>query len=147
VALFISSHTQALLDDGPRSGVLQVERVLSILDHCSQACVEVRTLRVGYGLKALMPHGVSLIVNRKECDWHRGGVSKVTPTQRNEGDLCRLLDSVVKLNADDGCHPWIYRVERDGHTNLALLHAMSHAHASTVDRNIPIVSEVEERVV
>jgi hypothetical protein len=95
VALFISSHTQALLDDGPGSGVLQVERVLSILSHCSQACMEVRTLRVGYGLNALLPHGVPLIVNRKESDWHRGGVSKATSTQGREGDLCRLLDGVI----------------------------------------------------
>jgi hypothetical protein len=93
------------------------------------------------GLKVLLPHRVSPIVNRKERDWHRGGVSKVTPTQGSEGDLCHLLD-------DDGsCHPWLCWVERDGHADLALLHAMSHGHASTVDRNIPIVSDVEERVV
>jgi hypothetical protein len=65
VALFIRNHTHALLDDGPVGGVLQVKRLLSILSHCSQACVEVRTLRVGYGLKALLPHGVSLIANQK----------------------------------------------------------------------------------
>jgi hypothetical protein len=95
VALFISCHTQALLDDSPGSGVLQVERVLSILGHCSHAYVEVKTLRIGYGLKALLPHGVSLVVNRKERDWHRGGVTKATPTQGSAGDLCRLLDDVV----------------------------------------------------
>jgi hypothetical protein len=94
VALFISSHTQALLDDGPGGGVLQVERVLSILSHCSQAYIEVRTLGVGYGLKVLLPHGVPWIANRKEHDWHHGGASKATSTQGSEGDVCRLLDSV-----------------------------------------------------
>jgi hypothetical protein len=63
VAPFISSHTQALLDDSPH--------------------------------KALLPHGVPLIVNQKERDWHRGGVTEVTPTQGSEGDLCRLLNGVV----------------------------------------------------
>jgi hypothetical protein len=58
VVLFVSSHTQTLLDDGPGSGVLQVERVLSILGHYSQAYMEVGTLGVRYGLKALLPHGV-----------------------------------------------------------------------------------------
>jgi hypothetical protein len=71
----------------------------------------------------------------------------VTHTKGSEGDMCHLLDGVVKLNADDGCHPWLCWVERDGHIDLALLHAMSHGHASTVDRNIPVVSEVEERVI
>jgi hypothetical protein len=63
VVLFLSSHTQALLDDSPDGGVLQVEQVLSILSHCNCAYVEVRTLGVGYGLKALLPHGVSPIAN------------------------------------------------------------------------------------
>jgi hypothetical protein len=80
VALFISIHTQALLDDGPGGGVLQVEQVLSILGQCSQSCVEVRTLRVGYGLKVLLPHGVPLIANQKERDWHHGSVNKATST-------------------------------------------------------------------
>jgi hypothetical protein len=87
VALFISSHTQALLDDGPGGGVLQVEQVLSILSHCSLACMEVRTLRVRYGLNVLLPHGVPLLANQKVRDWHRDGVSKATSTQGSEGDF------------------------------------------------------------
>jgi hypothetical protein len=61
--------------------------------------------------------------------------------------MCCLIDGVIKLNADDSCHRWLHRVERDGHTDLALLHATSHGHASTVDQNIPVVSEVEECVI
>jgi hypothetical protein len=38
--------------------------------------------------------------------------------------MCRLIDGVIKLNADDGCHPWLHRVERDGHANLTMLHAI-----------------------
>jgi hypothetical protein len=95
VALFISSHTQALLDDGPDSGVLQVERVLSILSHCSLVCMEVRTLRVGYGLMALLPHMVPPDSEQERAQLASWGVSKVTSTQGSEGDLCRLLDGVV----------------------------------------------------
>jgi hypothetical protein len=65
VALIISGHTQALLDNSPCASVLQVEQVLRILGPHNHAYVEVRTLGVGYGLKALLPHGVSLIVNQK----------------------------------------------------------------------------------
>jgi hypothetical protein len=109
--------------------------------------VEVCTLGVGYGPKALLPHGVSLIANRKEHHRHRGCVSKAAPTQGSEGDLCHLIDGVVKLNVDDGCHPWLRQIERNGHTDLTLLQAMNHGHASTVNRNIPVVAEVEECVV
>jgi hypothetical protein len=45
--------------------VLQVERVSHILSHSSHTGVEVRALRVGYGLKVLLPHGVSLIVRNQ----------------------------------------------------------------------------------
>jgi hypothetical protein len=75
VALIISGHTQALLDDGPGGGVLQVKGVLHILGHHGCACVEVRALGVRYDLKALLPHGVSPIVSRKECDRRRSIVS------------------------------------------------------------------------
>jgi hypothetical protein len=95
VALFISSHTQALLDDGPGGGVLLAEWVLSILGHCSHTYVKVMTLGARYGLKVLLPHEVPLIANRNERDCHHGGVSKATSTQGSEGDWCRLLDGVV----------------------------------------------------
>jgi hypothetical protein len=100
--------------------------------------VEVRTLGVGYDLKTLLPHGVSLITSQEQCDWHRGGVSEAAPTQGSEGDLCRLLDSVIYLNANDGCYPWLRRVEGYSHADLALVHTMDHRHASLVDRNIPL---------
>jgi hypothetical protein len=58
--------------------------------------MEVRPLEVRYGLKALLPHGVPLIVNWKEHDWHRDDVSKASSTQGSEGDLCRLLDGASR---------------------------------------------------
>jgi hypothetical protein len=57
--------------------------------------VDVWALRVGYGLKVLLPHGVSLIGSREESEWHRGGVGEVAPTQGSEGDLCHVLDGVI----------------------------------------------------
>jgi hypothetical protein len=54
-----------------------------------------RTLGVEHGLKALLPHGISLIANWEECDWHRGGVGEAARTQGGEGDLCRLLNCVI----------------------------------------------------
>jgi hypothetical protein len=63
VALVISGHTQALLDDSPGGDVLHVEQVLCILSHHSHAHMEERALGVRYGLKALLPHGVSLIAS------------------------------------------------------------------------------------
>jgi hypothetical protein len=81
VALIISGHTQALLYDNLGGVVLQVEPGLCILDHRSHAYMEVWALSIEYDLKALLPHGVSLIAKREERDWQHSGVSKATPTQ------------------------------------------------------------------
>jgi hypothetical protein len=78
--LVICDHTQVLLDDSPGGGMLQVKRVLRILSHRSHATVQVRTLGVEHGLKALPPHGISLIASQEERDWNHGGVGKVAPT-------------------------------------------------------------------
>jgi hypothetical protein len=43
--------------------------------------VVVRTLEVGYGLKALLPHRISIVAEWKEHEQHHGGVSKAAPTQ------------------------------------------------------------------
>jgi hypothetical protein len=59
---------------------LQVEHVLRVLSHRSHDDVEVRTLWVGHVLKMLPPHGLLLLTNQKQCDWHRGGVVEVAPT-------------------------------------------------------------------
>jgi hypothetical protein len=72
-----------LLDNSQSGVVLQVERVFCILGHSSHAgpYVEVRALRVGYDLEAVLPQRVSLIANQKKRDRHHSGVCKVTPTQ------------------------------------------------------------------
>jgi hypothetical protein len=57
VAFIACSHTHALLDNGPGKVVLQVEWVLSVLDHHIHTGMEVRALEVGHGLKALLPYG------------------------------------------------------------------------------------------
>jgi hypothetical protein len=147
MALVISGHTHALLDNSLGGVVLQVERVLHKLSHRSHIGVEVRTLRVRYGLKALLPHEVSPIANRKEHDWHRGGVSNAAPTQGSEDDLCHLIDDVIKLNINGSCHLWLHWVEGYSHTDLTMVHAMSHRHVNMVDRSIPVVAEVEECVI
>jgi hypothetical protein len=61
--------------------------------------------------------------------------------------MCLLIDGVIKLNADDSCHLWLCWVERNGHVDLAVLHALSLGHASMVDWNVPVVSKVEECVI
>jgi hypothetical protein len=128
------AQVQTLLDDGPDSSDLQVKHVLCIPDQCSHAGIEVRALRVGHGLKMLLPHRVLLVMNRKESDWHPCSVGEAALTQGGECDLCRLLNGLIQLNPDDGCHPWLHWVE-------------GYRHATAVDRNIPIVAELAECVV
>jgi hypothetical protein len=104
-------------------------------------------LGVGHGLKALLPYRILLVTDWKERDWHRGGVDEVGLTQGGECDLCRLLDGLIQLNPDDSCHPRLRRVEGYHHVDLALVLAMGHRHAATVDRSVPVVAELAEWVV
>jgi hypothetical protein len=88
-----------------------------------------------------------LVMDRKERDWHRGGVVEVALTQGGECDLCRLLDGLIQLDPDDGCHPRLRRVEGYCHVDLTLVLAMGHRHATAIDRSIPVVAELAECVV
>jgi hypothetical protein len=121
--------------------------VLRVPGQRSHASVEVRPLEAGHGLKALLPHMILLVTDRKEHDWHRGGVGKAALTQGGECDLCRLVDCLIQLNPDDSCHPRLHRVERYDHIDLALVLAMGYRHATAVDRRIPVVAELAECVV
>jgi hypothetical protein len=71
------ARVQMLPHDGPAGAGLQVKQVLRIPSQCSHASVEVGPLGVGHSLKALLPHGILLVANRKERDRHRGGVGEV----------------------------------------------------------------------
>jgi hypothetical protein len=104
-------------------------------------------LGVRHGLKALLSHRILLVTDRKEHDWHRGGVGDAGLTQGGECDLCRLLDALIQLNPDDSCHPRLRRVEGYHHVDLALVLAMGHRHASAVDKSVPVVAELTECII
>jgi hypothetical protein len=99
----------------------------------SHAGVEVRPLGVGHDLKALLSHGILLVTDWKERDWHRGGVGEAGLTQGGECDLCSLLDGLIQLEPDDSCHPRLRRVEGYHHVDLTLVLAMGHRHVTAVD--------------
>jgi hypothetical protein len=83
---------QTLLDDGLGSAGPQIKHVLRVPGQCIHASVEVRALRVGHDLKTLLPHMILLVTNRKERDWHRGGIGEAALTQGGECNVCRLHD-------------------------------------------------------
>jgi hypothetical protein len=141
------ARVQTLLDDGPSSAGLQVKLVLRIPGQRSHASVQVRALGIGHSFKTLLPHRILLVTERKERDWHRGSVGEVALTQRGEYDLCRLLDGLIQLDPDDGCHPRLCRVEGYHHVDLALVLAMGHRYATVVDRSVPVVAELAECVI
>jgi hypothetical protein len=74
------AQVQTLLDDGPGSAGLQVKHVLRVPNQRSHASVEVRALGVGHNLKTLLPHMILLVMDRKERDWHHGGVGEAALT-------------------------------------------------------------------
>jgi hypothetical protein len=141
------ARVQMLSHDGSTGAGLQVKQVLRIPSQCSHASVEVGPLEVGHSLKALLPHGILLVVDRKERDWHRGDIGEAGLTQGGECDLCRLLDGLIQLDPDDSCHPQLHRVEGYHHVDLALVLAMGHRHAAAVDRSVPYVAKLAECVV
>jgi hypothetical protein len=141
------ARVQMLPHDGPASAGLQVKHVLRVPNQGSHASMEVGPLGVGHGLKALLPHRILLVADRKEHDWHHGGVGEAGLTQGGECDLCRLLDGLIQLDPDDSCHPWLHRVEGYHHVDLTLVLAMGHRHAAAVDRSVPVVTELAECVV
>jgi hypothetical protein len=141
------ARVQMLPHDGPASACLQVKHVLRVPSQGSHTSVEVGPLGVGHGLKALLSHGILLVADRKERDWHRGGVGEAGLTQGGECDLCRLLDGLIQLDPDYSCHPRLHRVEGNHHVDLALVLAMGHRHAAAIDRSVPVVAELAECVV
>jgi hypothetical protein len=100
----------------------------------------VRNLEVRYDLKVLLPHGIFLIL-------HCGGSGDVTLTQRGECDVGCLLDGTVGLTANDGLRPWILLVEGYRHVGLAYVQAIGHRQAIAVDRDFPVIAEIEECIV
>jgi hypothetical protein len=141
------ARVQMLPHDGSASAGLQVKHVLRVPGQRSHADVEVGPLGVGHGLKALFPHRILLVTDRKERDWHHGGVGEAGVTQGGECDLCRLLDGLIQLDPNDVCHPQLHWVEGYHHIDLALVLAMGHRHATEVDRSVPVVPELAECVV
>jgi hypothetical protein len=147
IVLLKRAQVQTMLGDGPCGVGLQVEHVLYLLGQRGHVDVEVRALRVGHGLKTLLPRGILLVRNREERDWHHGGVGEAALTHEGECDLCCLLDDLIQLDADDVCHPQLRRVEGYHHGDLKPILTVDYRHATTVDRNIPVVAELEECVV
>jgi hypothetical protein len=127
--------------------MLQVEVVLRVLSHRSHASVEVMALEVGHGLKSLLPHLVFLIPNRENHDGHRGGSSEAALTLGGECDMHCLLDGGVSLAADDGSHPGLHRVVGYHPASLAHVQTINHGQAAVVDRDFPIIAEVNDYVV
>jgi hypothetical protein len=103
-----------------------------------------RALGIGHGLKTLLSHRILLVTDRKEHDCHRGGVGEVALTQGGECDLGRLLDGLIQLNPDDGCHPRLHWAKRYHHVDLTLVLAMGHTHATAGDRSAPVIVELAE---
>jgi hypothetical protein len=86
------AQVQTLLGDVPGGVGLQVKHVLRVPSQRSHANMEVWALRVGHGLKTLLPYKILLVMNWKERDWHHDGVGKAALTQG--GKTCVVCSTV-----------------------------------------------------
>jgi hypothetical protein len=64
--------------------------------------MEVRAVKVGYGLKVLLPYKVLLILNREKRDRQRRCSCEAVLAQGGEGDVRYHFNVGVGLTADDG---------------------------------------------
>jgi hypothetical protein len=63
--------------------------------------VEVRVLEVGHSLKALLPYGVLLILNREEHDRQCCSSSEAVLAPGGESDVRHRLNTGAGVAADD----------------------------------------------
>jgi hypothetical protein len=75
--------------------------------------MEVRALEVGHGLKALLPYGVLLILNREKHDRQYCSSGEVVLAQGSESDVCHHLNTSVRLAAIEGPRPRLCGVMRN----------------------------------
>jgi hypothetical protein len=88
--------------DGPSGVVLEVEQVLHVPSQRSHPCVEVRALEIRYGLKALLPYGVLLILNQEKCDRQCRCSCEAVHAQGGEGNVRHHFNVGAGLTTNDG---------------------------------------------
>jgi hypothetical protein len=136
-----------LLHACPEGVVLEVEQVLRVPSQQSHPGVKVRTLEVIHSLKALLPHGVLLILNREKRDKQCCYSGNAVLAQGGEGNVRHPLNAGVRLATDDGPRPWFSGVEGYCHADLTRVQAMGHRQPATVDRSIPVIAKMEECII
>jgi hypothetical protein len=143
----VCGQPQTLLDDGPDGFVLHVEHVLYVLGHRRHTNMEVGGLGVRHSLKTLLPYGVLLVTNQQEHDRHLYSSGETALMQGGGGDECHLHDGAIKLTANDGPHPRLYRVGGYHQADLTHVQAMGLRQAVAVERDVPIVPDTDECIV
>jgi hypothetical protein len=116
--LLLCRQTRTLLHACPGGVVLKVEQVLCVPSQRSHPGMEVRSLEVSHGRKTLLSYRVLLIPNQKKRNRQCGGSGEAVLTQRCESDVHHHLNTGVQLAVDDGCRPWLHRVNGYHHANL-----------------------------
>jgi hypothetical protein len=99
---------------------------------------------VRHGLEALLPHEVLLITDRKGHDSHLSGSGKAVLTHGGESNVCHLLDSIIKLVAEDGSRPQCHGVKGYNHLDLTSIQVMGLKWTVVVEANIPIIAEADK---
>jgi hypothetical protein len=109
--------------------------------------VEVRAVKVGYGLKVLLPYRVLLILNREKCDRQRRCSCEAVLAQGGEGDVRHHFNAGVGLTTDDRPLPWVRGVKWYCHANLAPVQVMNPGQSTMVDRSVVVVTKANECIV
>jgi hypothetical protein len=145
--LLVRRQTRTLLHACPGGVVLKVEQVLHVPDQRSHLGVEVRALKVGHGLKTLLPYRVLLILKQKKRDRQCCSSGEVVLAQGVESDVLHQLNTGVGLAVDDRPRPRLRGVQGYHYADLTLVHAVGRGQSATVDWSVPVVAKTDECVV
>jgi hypothetical protein len=145
--LLIRRQTRTLLHTCPGGVVLEVEQVLRIPGQRSHLGMEMRALKVGHRLKALLPYEVLLILNQKKRDRQCCSSCEAVLAQGGKSDARHHLNAGVVPATDNRPRPRFRGVEGYHHADLTPIQAVGHGQPATVDRSVPIVAKTDECVV
>jgi hypothetical protein len=109
--------------------------------------MEVRALEVGHSLKALLPYGVLLILNRENHDRQYCSSGEAVLPQGGESDVRHRLNAGLGLTTDDRPQLWLRGVKGYHHADLTPVQVVDHGQSATVDWSVPIVARMDECVV
>jgi hypothetical protein len=93
---------------------------------------------------ALLPQGILLILNQKECKRSVDSVGEVALAEGFESHVHHLFDAIIEVNANNGSSVQHYGIKWNLHLNLKCTQGVSLKQVTVVGRDRPVIAESDE---